>query len=148
MASTVEAGHTQGKSGLSKEADKLLAQVRRALNERFVRSFTFTSSGAGGLQTAWTSDDLASNVVQAVSVQVLGRSADGTRWCRYLASGLFRRQGVAAPTLLALTSLASSESDAALNFDVVVVNNAMAVQVNDGALAVMQWRVDVEVSTL
>jgi hypothetical protein len=149
MRTTIQQPILNGKTGVPSSVEVLLTQMRVALNSvgRFEGSVTTANTGA--LTNVWVSDDLPSDSVIVVSAKIIGASSTHSVLAYYDVVGVVGRLGVATPTVyVAPVALTSSETNAAMGFDLVISGNTAAVQVNDGSQGTVVWRAYIELMHL
>lgn len=126
----------------------VIKSARAALNAEPKFWADYTSTLTGTDETAWESEDMPDDGVWHVRATVTGMATDGSgKAASYELSALVQSLATVVAPVGALAKTAW-ETDAALdaNIGYDATERIVAVTVNDGALAEMQWRVVVHIT--
>lgn len=129
------------------EVVKVLRSTRNAINSRPRFWADFTTAASGTNETAWESEEMPTDGAWHIRAYVVGMATDGTgKNASYEMSALVQSLSSTLSPIGSLTKTAW-ESDAALdaNIGYDATERIVAVTVNDGALAAMQWRIVVDI---
>lgn len=127
---------------VNEELHKVLPQLRRAANIQARESDTATTDGAGTFATVWVSPAMPTDATWGIVVDLAGITTSGTaQQARYLFTGTFISVANAVSQLGATTTMATTESAAAIDFQFVVdaVGRTVAVQARDNAASPMKF---------
>lgn len=120
---------------------EFMRQVQQAMNFEYHGRATIQTAGTGVVTTAWTSPDMPTGSALAVDARVTARAADASGVDgRVDISGLFSRQGSGSVQTGATTTLVNIGPHL-VTF--AVSGNGVLVQVQDNAVHVVNWAVDI-----
>lgn len=144
---------TAPRLGRSSETDdeRFKREVRRAVNQTYSTTATLATNGAGGAQTIWSDQDpvpFDSDATVQVKVKGVGAADPATHFAYYEKLAFFSRAstGIAGQNSSTVDKITPVESDAGFDCTVGLDSQSrIRVQVNDGAVARMDWKVWVEI---
>lgn len=151
MSSSVAEPVVAGKTGLAKEPERALRQMRAVLNQSLKATAKITTAQTNTATAIWTGREMSQRQGIRVEAIVEGYSADGSVYATYDLVAIFHRAATGDGAQVGSTQPRHTaiESNGALDCTISMGSDSKpVVKVNDGNQGTVDWGAWVEVRTL
>lgn len=128
-------------SWVNRELTPLLREIRSVLNMRGVSKGEADGTTLSAYATVWTSAEMPTDATWNVEAFVVGcaQAAGGAQHASYVLTGTFQSVAGTVSQLGATTSVASAESNAAIDARFGVADRTVYIEARDDGVGLMSW---------